>query len=75
MVRPSGEPPVAQPVGPFTVDSLTTRLYRHALGRDATTQERLLARELLASSGKISAEGLSDVIWCLVMLPEFQLIR
>jgi hypothetical protein len=57
------------------VDSLTTRLYRHALARDATPHERLLARELLASSGRISAEGLSDLIWCIVMLPEFQLIR
>jgi hypothetical protein len=75
LVRPSGEPPVAQPSGPFTVDSLTTRLYRHALARDATLQERLLARELLASSGQISAESLSDLIWCIVMLPEFQLIR
>jgi hypothetical protein len=75
LVRPSGEAPVALPSGPFTVDSLTTRLYRHALARDATPSERLLARELLASSGKISAEGLSDLIWCIVMLPEFQLIR
>ena len=75
LVRPTGEPPVAQPSGPFTVDSLTTRLYRHALARDPTQQERLLAHELLASSSKISAEGLSDLIWCIVMLPEFQLIR
>jgi hypothetical protein len=75
LVRAGGETPVAQPSGPFTVDSLTTRLYRHALARDATPQERLLAAELLASSGKISADGLADLIGCIVMLPEFQLIR
>jgi hypothetical protein len=75
LVKAGAGTPVAPPSGPFTVDSLTTRLYRHALNRDATPPERLLARELLASSGKISAEGLSDLIWCIVMLPEFQLIR
>jgi hypothetical protein len=79
LVKAGGETPVAQPGvqsgAPFTVESLTTRLYRHALSRDATPQERLLARELLAGSGKISADGLSDLIWCIVMLPEFQLIR
>jgi hypothetical protein len=75
LVKAGPETPVAQPSGPFTVDSLTTRIYRHALARDATPQERLLARQLLASSGKISAEGLSDLIWCIAMLPEFQLIR
>jgi hypothetical protein len=75
LVKAGAETPVAPPSGPFTVDSLTTRLYRHALARDATPHERLLARELLASSGRISAEGLSDLIWCIVMLPEFQLIR
>jgi hypothetical protein len=67
--------PVAQPAGPFTVESLTTRVYRHALARDATPQERQLARELLASSDTISADGLADLLWCIAMLPEFQLIR
>jgi hypothetical protein len=57
------------------VDSLTTRVYRHALARDATPRERLLARELLASKGTISADGLADLLWCIAMLPEFQLIR
>jgi hypothetical protein len=75
LVRAGPETPVEQPSGPFTVESLTTRLYRHALARDATPRERALARELLASSGKISAEGLSDLLWCIAMLPEFQLIR
>ena len=75
LVKAGQDTPVAQPSGPFTVDSLTTRLYRHALARDATPQERLLARQLLARSGRISAEGLSDLIWCIAMLPEFQLIR
>jgi hypothetical protein len=75
LVEAGAETPVAQPAGPFTVDTLTTRIYRHALARDATVEERRLARELLADSGKISASGLADLIWCVVMLPEFQLIQ
>jgi hypothetical protein len=75
LVKAGAETPVPQPAGPFSVDSLTTRVYRHALARDATPRERLLARELLASKGTISADGLADLLWCIAMLPEFQLIR
>jgi Protein of unknown function (DUF1553)/NPCBM/NEW2 domain len=75
LVRAGAETPVAQPGGPFTVDALTSRIYRHALAREATPPERQLARDLLADSGKISAAGLSDLLWCIVMLPEFQLIQ
>jgi hypothetical protein len=75
LVRAGTETPVAQPSGPFTVDTLTSRIYRQALAREATPVEKNLARELLANSGKISADGLSDLLWCIVMLPEFQLIQ
>jgi hypothetical protein len=75
LVQAAGETPVAPPAGPFTVDTLTTRIYRHALARDATPHERLMARELLAPAGKLSSEGLADLIWCIAMLPEFQLIQ
>jgi Protein of unknown function (DUF1553)/NPCBM/NEW2 domain len=75
LVKAGAETPVARPAGPFTVETLTARLYRHALARDATPREQLLARELLAESGRTSAEGLADLIWCILMLPEFQLIQ
>jgi hypothetical protein len=75
LVKAGDETPVAPPVGPFTEDTLTTRLYRHALARDATPHERLLARQLLSKSGKLSSDGLADLIWCITMLPEFQLIQ
>jgi hypothetical protein len=45
------------------------------LARDATPHERLLAQKLLSASGKLSSEGLADLIWCVAMLPEFQLIQ
>jgi hypothetical protein len=75
LVQAGAETPVAQPSGPFTVDTLTTRIYRQALSREPTPAERQLARGLLSDSGKISAAGLSDLLWCILMLPEFQLIQ
>jgi hypothetical protein len=74
LVQSGKETPVAEPVGPFTVDTLITRLYRHALAREATPRERAQARELVSNAGKPSAEGLADLIWVIAMLPEFQLI-
>jgi hypothetical protein len=75
LVKAGEETPVAPPSGPFTEDTLTTRIYRHALARDATPHERLLAHQLLSASGKLSSDGLADLIWCITMLPEFQLIQ
>ena len=74
LVKSGTETPVAEPVGPFTVDTLIARIYRHALAREATAQERAQARELVSNGGKPTAEGLADLIWCIAMLPEFQLI-
>ncbi len=74
LVRSGKETPVAEPVGPFTVDTLITRLYRHALAREATPRERAQARELVSNAGQPSPEGLADLIWVIAMLPEFQLI-
>ena len=58
------------PKGPFTKDALIGRIYRHGLGRDATPKEKQLATAMLARPG-----GLADLLWCVVMLPEFQLIQ
>ena len=70
-----GQDCYTQPSGAFTVDTITSRIYRQALSREPTPAERKLAGELLADSGRISAAGLSDLLWCIVMLPEFQLIQ
>ena len=51
---------------------LLDELYMKALGRMPTRQEKkLLLRQLEKSSIE---EGLQDIIWSLVLLPEFQLI-
>jgi hypothetical protein len=48
-------------------------LYRRALCRLPTPEEAAAARELLGD--KVTPEALADLLWAVIMLPEFQLIR
>lgn len=48
-------------------------VYRHALSRSPSPQEREIALELLEQPA--SAEGVADFLWVLLNLPEFQLIN
>jgi predicted metal-dependent hydrolase len=48
------------------------RIYQNALGRVPSSEELRAAEELIGSPAR--AEGVEDLIWSLVMLPEFQLI-
>ena len=48
-------------------------IYQRALCRKLTTQELAVARVILGASATV--EGLADMLWAVVMLPEFQLIR
>ncbi len=48
-------------------------LYRLALCRPPTAEERTEAREILGPT--VTTESLADLLWVVVMLPEFQLIR
>jgi hypothetical protein len=75
LVRVAGELPVAAPRGPFTVDALIQRVYRHALGRAPNDSEFQAARDLVSGAGgKPRSEGLADLLWAITMLPEFQLL-
>jgi hypothetical protein len=51
---------------------LVDRLYRTALGRSPGLTEKSLASGLLGQSAR--QEGVEDLLWAMVMLPEFQLI-
>jgi hypothetical protein len=48
-------------------------LFRAALSRRPTPDE--LARLTDLADQPLTADGLSDILWCIVMLPEFQVIR
>jgi Protein of unknown function (DUF1549)/Protein of unknown function (DUF1553)/Planctomycete cytochrome C len=49
------------------------QLYVAALSRRPTPAERATARDILGSP--LTDDGLSDLLWAVFMLPEFQLIR
>lgn len=51
---------------------LSTSLYLAALGRVPTSRERDLARELLGNP--LTKDGVADLLWTLIMSPEFQLV-
>ena len=50
------------------------QLFLETLCRTPNEQERLIARNLVAPNGKVTTEGLEDVLWTLFMHPEMQLI-
>jgi hypothetical protein len=56
-----------------TPDERVEDVYRRALCRRPSAEELAAARDLLGSPA--TAEGLADLLWAVVMLPEFQLIR
>lgn len=48
-------------------------LYRFALSREPTPDELAVLTESLG--GKLSEQGVQDVLWSVIMLPEFHLVR
>jgi uncharacterized protein DUF1553 len=74
LVRVNPETPVPAPGAHFTVDSLTARVFRHALSREPSAAERRTVAEAFPG-GKLTPEGLADVLWAIATQPEFQLIQ
>jgi hypothetical protein len=52
---------------------LVSRVYLRALGRSPTTTEASLCRRLLGAQPR--ATDVQDLLWAVVMLPEFQLVH
>jgi Protein of unknown function (DUF1553) len=52
---------------------LVNRIFQRALGRVPTSRERALCQQVLGP--KATVGGIEDLLWSVVMLPEFQLIR
>ncbi len=71
------EPPLASPPIVQTPGAVVDRLYRHALQRPPTAAERKIALAAIADPrrpGRVSAEAVADLLWAIMMTPEFQLI-
>ena len=58
-------------IGP-NATTLIPAIYLAALGREPTTRERDLATELVGNPP--TKDGVADLIWALLLLPEFQLV-
>src|SRR5262249_19109588 len=52
---------------------LVRQIYRESLGRTPSEKEMSLALELIGSP--VRQEGVEDLLWSVMMLPEFQLIN
>ena len=53
-------------------DRIIDALYKTALGRDPTSNEMRVSKDILGATP--SLESMQDLLWVLFMLPEFQLI-
>jgi Protein of unknown function (DUF1549)/Protein of unknown function (DUF1553)/Planctomycete cytochrome C len=67
------------PAGPVLKNarSIEDRVFNYALGRDPSSAERRIADAVLQPAGHDaapSADGLADLLWAVLMKPEFQLI-
>jgi hypothetical protein len=53
--------------------ALVSSVFQRALGRAPTKAERMLCRRALGPA--ITVDSVEDLLWSVVMLPEFQLIH
>jgi hypothetical protein len=60
--------------GKQPVDNFVRWLYVQALSRYPTAAEQAIAEEILGDE-KLTARGIEDLLWAVVMLPEFQWVR
>lgn len=77
LVPPAPETPLAAGPRLTSATQVVDRLYWYALGRAPSADERTIATEALMDAtrpGRMSAEGLADLLWAVLMKPEFQLI-
>jgi hypothetical protein len=56
-----------------SADELIDAIFLQALCRPPTAKEQAIARQIVGSP--MTADNLTDLLWAVVMLPEFQLIR
>ena len=72
-------PETPLPAGPplKTAAEAVDRVFWYALGRAPSDAERRVSQEALTDPGhpdRLSADGLADFLWAVMMKPEFQLV-
>jgi len=71
LVRVSGTPPVPAPPPLAGVDEAGRRLYLQLFARKPNSQEARIVRKYFAG-GKLAPAALEDLLWSLLLHPEFQ---
>src|SRR5262249_46214357 len=74
-VSPETPLPAAPP--PTTASETVERIFQYTLSRPPSAAEAaaaMAAMEAPSRKGHISAQGLADLLWAVLMKPEFQLI-
>jgi hypothetical protein len=74
LVPPAPGTPLPPPPVLATAREVVDHLFWGALGRAPSTAERDLAEAALGGAGQPSAEAVADLLWAVLMKPEFQLI-
>lgn len=75
LLPPAPGLPLPAPPKVANTAQLIDRVFRHALGRAPSVDERRIAEHALGGDGgRPSAEGLADFLWAMTMKPEFQFI-
>lgn len=75
LLRVSGDPPTPLETPTRDAKVLIDRLFWEALSRRPNPREAAVATKLLVRDGKVSQGGLEDLIWSLIMHPEFQYVQ
>ncbi len=71
------ETPLPRPPLLTSAPDIVNRVFWYALGRAPSADEKVAAETALhddARPAKVSAEGLADLLWAVMMKPEFQLV-
>jgi hypothetical protein len=75
LLRVSGNPPTALPKPSRDAKVLIDQLFWEALSRKPNPREVTVATKLLVKDGNVTQGGLEDLIWSLIMHPEFQYVQ
>ena len=75
LVPPAPGAPLPAPPRPASADALVHRLFLYALGRPPAPIERQTAVSAISrDGGGLSADGVADLLWALLVTPEFRLV-
>ncbi len=74
LVVANNAPPTAPQPAADTPEGLVRQIYLHALSREPAADEMRVALDLVKRNGRVSREGVQDLLWSIVMSPEFQFV-